>query len=122
MKRLLGLLLVMGIVGCGDPVDKLEQFGAKIERNEQEEVIAVSLHNTQITDVGLAHLKRHLKRLPNLMLLDLRNTQITDAGLVHLKGMTNLLLINVIDTQVTPAGYLELQKALPYCEIYHGPS
>ena len=32
MKRLLGLLLVMGMVGCGGPLEKL---GAKIKRNDQ---------------------------------------------------------------------------------------
>ena len=36
MKR---LLLVMGMVGCGGPVAELEQLGAKIERNDKNEVV-----------------------------------------------------------------------------------
>ena len=56
MKRLLGLLLVLGVVGCGDPVAKLEDLGAKISRNEQGDVVGVELEGTQITDAGLVHL------------------------------------------------------------------
>ena len=54
MKR---LLLVMGMVGCGVSVAELEKLGAKIERNEQGEVTAVSLRNTQVTDTGVAELQ-----------------------------------------------------------------
>jgi hypothetical protein len=39
-------------------VAELEKLGAKIERNEQSEVIAVSLRNTQITDAGAADLQQ----------------------------------------------------------------
>ena len=40
MKR---LLLVMGMVGCGIPVARLEDKGAKITKNEQGEIIEGSL-------------------------------------------------------------------------------
>ena len=45
MKRLLGLLLVMGMVGCGGDlsVARLEDKGAKITKNEQGEIIEGSL-------------------------------------------------------------------------------
>ena len=64
MKRPLGLLLVVGIVGCGgdatnadgDPVSAWEKWGGRIERNEQREVVKVLLCSTQITDAGLARL------------------------------------------------------------------
>ena len=83
MKRLLGLLLVMGMVGCGgggeDP-HPLGKFGAKIDRNEQGEIIRVRLTASHITDAGLIH----LQELPKLESLDLRMTKVTDAGLVHL--------------------------------------
>ena len=89
MKRLLGLLLVMGMVGCGggdeDP-HPLGKFGAKIDRNEQGEIIRVRLTASHITDAGLIH----LQELPKLESLDLRMTKVTDAGLVHIKGLTNL--------------------------------
>jgi len=78
MKRLLGLLLVMGMVGCGggddapipnhsqakieespdqyldeDPLVALKKLGAKIERNSDGEVVTVDLiNNTQVTDAG----------------------------------------------------------------------
>ena len=58
MKRLLGLLLVMGIVGCGggEP-HPFEQLGAWIERNKQGEIVKVSQLQAQTTDAGRVHLK-----------------------------------------------------------------
>jgi hypothetical protein len=40
---------------------------------------------------------------------------------VHLNGITSLQYVNLNDTQVTEAGVAELKKALPDCEISHGP-
>ncbi len=62
-KRLRDLLLV---VGCGVSVAELEKLGAKIERNEQGEVIAVSLRNTQITDARVADLQHQQPAPPRL--------------------------------------------------------
>ena len=115
MKRLLGLLLVMGMVGCGVPVARLEDKGAKITKNEQGEVVEVDLYGTQITDAGLVH----LKGLTNLQTLNLDGTKITDAGLVHLKGLTSLETLSLNRTKVTDTGVAELQKALPDCKIYN---
>ena len=136
MKRLLGLLLVMGIVGCGIPVARLEDKGAEITKNEQGEVVEVRLSGTRITDAGLADLKGltslqtlelprqitdaglvHLKGLTNLKSLSLYKTQVTDAGLVHFAGLTNLTSLNLRETKITDAGFAELQKALPNCRI-----
>ena len=136
MKRLLGLLLVIGMVGCGgkenagnavdpnaeaatstpaetvDPVAWLEKLEAGIERNEQGEVIDVSLNGTDVTDGGLAH----LKGLTKLKVLQIIDTQITDAGLSHLKGMTKLQEL-WLPSRITDAGVAELKKALPNCKI-----
>ena len=90
----------------------LRNFGAEITRNEQDEVVEVNLDNTQITDVGLVH----LKDLANLQKLNLNRTEITDAGLSHLKKLTNLQTLFLKDTKVTDAGIPELQEALPNCE------
>ena len=133
MKRLLGLLLVMGMVGCGgggeDP-HPLGKFGAKIDRNEQGEIIRVRLTASHITDAGLMHLKGltnltalylgytqitdagliHLQELPKLESLDLRMTKVTDAGLVHIKGLTNLEKLNLTFTKVTDAGLVHLDR------------
>ena len=99
MKRLLGLLLGMGMVGCvgeamspdsggataqapdADPVATLQKLDAQIWRNEQGQVIHVRLGRSQITDTGLVH----LTGLTKLTYLDLRNTSITDAGIAELK-------------------------------------
>ena len=89
MKRLLGLLLVMGMVGCGDPVAELRSFGAKITKDEQGKVIKV----------------------------DLSSTLITDAGLMHVKGLTNLQKLDLRATKVTPLGVAELLRVLPNCTI-----
>ena len=113
MKRLLGLLLVMGMVGCGGAVAELEKLGAKITKDDQGQVIRVNLYATRITDAGLVH----LKGLTNLQDLKLGGTKITDAGLVHLKGLTNLQELHLSDTQVTDAGLAAMQQTLPTCEI-----
>ena len=131
MKRLLGLLLVMGMVGCGIPVARLEDKGAEITKNEQGEVVEVRLSGTRITDAGLADLKgltslqtlelprqitdaglEHLKDLTSLHNLDLRNTQVTDAGLVHLKRMTNLQELNLNSCrQINRSAYISPPSA-----------
>ena len=137
MKRLLGLLLVMGMVGCGGAVAELEKLGAKITKDDQGQVIRVNLYATRITDAGLVHLKgltnlerlliggneindtglAHLKQLANLERLFLDKTQITDVGLGHLKSLANLKTLGLAGTKVTDAGIAELQKALPNCKI-----
>ena len=89
MKRLLGLLLVMGVVGCDLSVARLEDKGANLTKNEQGEIIEVSLWDTEITD----------------------------AGLVHLKEQNNLEYLWLDGTKVTDAGVAELKKALPNCNI-----
>ena len=104
-----------------DPVAALETIGAKIKRNDQGEVVEVSLRlsrkitvggqtthlhqPTKITDAGLVY----LKGLTNLQNLNLAVPQITDAGLVHLKELTNLQTLNLSATQVTDAGLVHLK-------------
>ena len=143
MKRLLGLLLVMGMVGCGggeeDPVSALEEIGARIKRNEQGEVTNVVITGvSRFTDAEMVHLKNlinlqglrlqktkvtdaglvHLKGLINLKNLNLYGTKVTDAGLVHLRGLTNLQTLCLTPSQnFTDAGVAELQNALPNCDI-----
>ena len=166
MRILLAVVLV-GIAGCGgdnspddvavstpktsqaktdkspaqtpdvDPVAALKKIGAKIKRDDQGEVVEVSLAGTKITDAELVHLKGlanlqsltltrteitdsglvHFKGLPNLQTLYLSGTKVTDTGLVHLKGMTNLEKLILYDAKVTDAGVADLQKALPNCKI-----
>jgi len=60
MKRLLCLLLVMGIVGCDLSVARLED-NASFQRNQDDEVVGVD-GSSQTTDDD----RRGLKRLPAL--------------------------------------------------------
>ena len=115
MKRLLGLLLVIGMVGCGggEP-HPFEQLGAWIERNEQGEAVYVRLNTIKISDAGLAD----IKGLTSLEALNLNSCrQVTDAGLVHLKGLTNLEDLDLGETKVTDAGLAAMQQTLPNCKI-----
>ena len=117
MKRLLGVWLVVGAVGCGpdDPVAVLDTLGARIARNEQGEVDFVDLSGTlvyeertgnilrtetRVTDGGLVY----LKELTRLQELRLNHTPIGDAGLAHLGGLIELEVLQLADTQITDAG------------------
>ncbi len=74
MKRLLGLLLVMGIVGGG--VAELETLSAKISPDGLGR-ITVTLENTRVSDAELVHRKGPTE----LKALTLTRTKVTDAGL-----------------------------------------
>ena len=137
LMALAGVLLVIVINSNRDPIAVLEEFGAKIKRNEQGEVVEVVLVGTKITDAGLVHitgltrLQRlvlhrtqitdaglvHLEGMTQLQSLHLPSTKITDAGLVHLKGLTKLEALGLAQTKITDAGVADLQKALPNCNI-----
>ncbi len=66
-------------------------------------------------------IQEHIMRLTNLQSLGLHDTQVTDAGLEHLKRLPNLrelhLTLSVYDTYLTVEGVEKLQQALPNCEI-----
>ena len=112
-----GLLLVVGTLGCGDKpqsvadVDsaEIEKLGGRVgydDESPERPIVHVDLHQTDVTDAHLVHLER-LTSLQSLYLLD---TQITDAGLEHLKGLTRLenLLLGYTDAgleqQITDYG------------------
>ena len=52
-------------------------------------------------------------------MLFLVDTQVTDVGLEHLKGLTSLRELLLFETQVTDEGVANLQRALPNCMITH---
>ena len=74
------------------------------------------LEKTGVTDAGLAH----LKGLANLEYLNLYGTQVTDAGLANLEGLTNLRSIYLWQSKATAAGVEKLKKALPNARIDNG--
>jgi hypothetical protein len=51
-------------------------------------------------------------RLTNLELLSQGDTQVTDVGLAHLKGLKGLKCLKLTGTRVTNLGTAELQKSL----------
>ena len=109
-----GLLLVVGIVGCvrQSPVrqSREEEVATEINRlggsfshasgGVAGPIVEVYFNGTHLTDVGL----EHLKGLNNLRQLHLGSTQVTDAGLEHLKGLTKLSMLWLSHTQITDGG------------------
>jgi len=87
MKRLLGMLLLLTVilVGCGAPVAALKKLGTKIHRNSQGEIVELHLSSTQVTDAGVAELKKAflttgVDRLPEIFT---RNTLSIDLDKSH---------------------------------------
>lgn len=95
-----------------------------------DEVLQVHFRDAQLTDAGLAHLRR-LTSLQTLSLgnvqdsdavlaqlqwrtgmqqLFLGGSQVTDAAVVHLQGLTNLQDLSLGGTQVTDDGLVYLQR------------
>jgi hypothetical protein len=145
MKRLI-LLLVLGVVGCGQQghpaavkasPPTLKEMDAYIQKDDNGSVISITLASTKVTDAGLVHLKGlksleelylgntqvtdaglvYLEELASLADLSLTSTQVTDAGLVHLMGLKSLWILDLHGTQVTDTGLEHLKKALPKCDI-----
>ena len=114
MRVVLGVALVGLVVcaGCGPPkptreeaIAAIKRLGGKVEVDENNDVVDVSLGGTKITDVGLAH----LEGLTKLKSLYLSKTEVTGAGLVHLKGLTGLEKLSLFLTKVTDAGLVHLK-------------
>jgi hypothetical protein len=78
----------------------------------------LELDGTEISDVGLIHLK-NAKRLRHLYL---SRTRITDAGLAHLHGLPDLRSVALDDTATTPDGVAALKAATPTIQAFdrHG--
>ena len=82
-----------------DPIAALKKLGARINQNEQGEVVEVSLGNRKITDAGLVH----LKGLVSLQDLSLAGPPVRDEGLAHLKGLKKLTVLPVPTPSVMPS-------------------
>lgn len=82
----------------------LRPFSDATRLQSHSELQTLGLHDTQITNAGLVH----LKGLTNLQNLGIGRTQITDAGLVHLKELTNLTSLS-LPKQITDAGLRHLK-------------
>jgi hypothetical protein len=113
LEKLAGLIEIRQAPGPvrarGSGVGELGRFSAAlgrlILRPALQELYRASLRevyltNTQVTDAGLAH----LKRFTNLRALGLSGTAVTGAGLAHLKEMANLQSLGLACPRLTDAG------------------
>jgi hypothetical protein len=74
-----------------------------ISRNDLQ---AISLYNTQVTDKELSH----LQKLTGIQSIDLSSTKINGAGLVYLNRLQRLNRLNLSYTGVTDAGLAHLTQ------------
>jgi hypothetical protein len=81
---------------------------------EIQNLSELDLANTQITAVGL----EHIKGSKNLTKLSLANTSIDDAGLKKIEGLTNLMSLNLYNTKVTDAGLTSLMNMKFLRKVY----
>ena len=77
------------------------------ESPEKPDAVRVNLRDRRVTDVELAKLVE-LFAHENLTALDLSNTAVTDAGLKELAPLQNLTTLYLWNTQVTAEGVKEL--------------
>ena len=138
MKRLTtwillaGSPLVIGLVGCGDkeePIDEVLATDDPVEKptfSEEEQAIvalrkmsSVEVHkdsdnvvevnfSRKGADPALAAAREYLVKLKRLT-VDLGATDVTDAGLKNLNGLTNLQSLFLINTNITDAGLKHLK-------------
>jgi hypothetical protein len=78
-----------------------------------ENLPVLELTGPAVTDAVL----KDLAGMTNLKELWLQVSPVTNAGLKHLASLKNLTVLNLQATEVTPKGVVELQLALPQCEI-----
>ncbi|TWU09513.1 Leucine Rich repeats (2 copies) [Symmachiella macrocystis] len=73
-----------------------------------ERVIVVDLTASQVSYVGL----EHLRGLTNLEELWMDRTQVTDVGLEYVRRLNNLRTLSLIDTQVSDAGLEHISQLI----------
>lgn len=105
-------LITLDLVACTIDSAVMQQIGNRRQLN------FLNLSNSQIDDVGLAHLSglTKLKKFYAHM-----NPDITDEGLKHLQGMKELELLTVGGTGITDVGLQQITelKQLNRLDIYN---
>lgn len=102
-------LTVLGLVGNRFTDRGLASVGGMVGL----ESVHVGMGETDITDAGVAHLRK-LSKLENL---SLQKTKITDAGLRELVGSKHLVGLWVNGTAVTQQGIDRLRAELPGLKV-----
>jgi hypothetical protein len=102
-----GRLTHLSLSNTGFDDAAMEQVGRMINLEQ------LWLHHALVTDVGFTH----VEKLTKLQLFSLDEAQITDAAVTHLTRLNGLKYLSLRHTLVTDKGVLELQKALPNCQI-----
>ena len=126
MKRLLGLLLVMGMVGCGggdeDPpagetalpatpenaqakVDELPVQAIDVDPAAALEELGAKISRDEHGEIVAVELENLLQRM-----------KVTDTDLVHLRELTNLKDLNLFGCQNITGAVLAYLKGLPKLE------
>ena len=117
-RQLAGLVVLVGLLAVAaflflrsDPEAELKALGANIVRNQQDDIVVVTMsgqHDSaareKMTDAGLVHLK-NLDRLERLHIMYL---PITDSGLTHIKGLSELEILKLEQINITDAGLVHL--------------
>jgi hypothetical protein len=110
----------LGIQFAGDAVvtvdlDRMKSAGKLASLESLDGVLELGLSRSDVNDLDL----QQLARANDLIALDLNFTQVTDAGLVHLEGLKNLRFLVVENTGVTAQGVQRLKQANPRLRIFH---
>ena len=108
MKRILLMIALVALVGCG---------GKALTKEESAKVIEAAIRKAAKKPTG----ELTKAELEGVTFLTLALTPITDVGLKEVARMKNLTSLTLIETKVTQAGVGELQKALPKCDINSNP-
>ena len=125
MKRILLILAVVVLAGCGKPLisnpvvekairGQISKPKGKLTEADLEKVTILDLRSDKLTDVT------GLEKLTKLEELYLGDNQLTNV-----KGLENLTELRKLSLDFNPdltkAQIDELQKALPKCKIYSNP-
>ncbi len=97
-------------------VEAIKELGGKVHVDKNNDVVALGLVGTKVTNAGL----EHLNGLAKLQMLTLNNTQVTDAGLVHLKDLPVLNSLDLRRTKVTGTGLVHLKGMTKLEVLYLG--
>ena len=131
MKRLLGLLLVMGMgmVGCGDGSSHDGVGSSHVEGGSSHEAEAASADHLPARAVAADPIDASEKLLAehfqiekddgNVVSLDCSTNSATDAMLLHLKGLTSLERLRLSNnSQITDIGLVHLKGLSKLQELW----